>query len=67
MQRLILTAAAPGENRELFLAAVTVLQVRQRGPVPDAAWSRLWNACGALLEHYGVESPEDLAVLETAA
>lgn len=53
-----------GEHRELFLAAVLLLQARQRGPVPDAAVARLWNACGELLPHYGIESPADLAALE---
>jgi hypothetical protein len=55
--------SAPGEHRELFLAAYALLSnLRNKD-----ALLRLATALSELDEHYGVESPADLQALEGCA
>ncbi len=62
--REALQDSAADEHRELFAACFTVLAQRQKGAISGDAWARLWGAVGGLLDHYGIESLDDLQKLE---
>lgn len=59
-----LDATTADQHQALFLAVYAVLQQRQHGGVTAQGWEQLWNAADALLDHYGITGPADVAALQ---